>query len=139
MKTCSYCGKGYPDDALVCDVEQTPLGSGILESTRSAGSSPTAKPAIACPACGALDDYKPAVDLCGSFNLLVFLSGGLLGVLFYNAGRPRRVQCNKCGALFNLRTPLSRFSRVIFWLLVAPTVVSIIILLLLLLYTFFVH
>jgi hypothetical protein len=25
MKTCSYCGKKYPDDATVCDLDQNPL------------------------------------------------------------------------------------------------------------------
>ncbi|SRR5579862_2525137 len=137
MKTCACCGKKYPDDAVICDVDRTPLGTGISEYNGPVSSQPASKRAAVCPACGAYDCYKPAIELRGSFNVFVFLAGGLFAVLFHNAGRPRRVQCNQCGALFNIRTRSARVSRVIFWLLVAPTVISIIILLLLLLCTFF--
>lgn len=92
---------------------------------------------MACPVCGAFDGYKPAVELRGSFSWLIFLAGGLFAVLFRNAGRTRRVRCNKCGALFNIRTPLSIVSLVIFWLLVAPTIIGLAFLLFYALYAFF--
>jgi hypothetical protein len=137
MKKCSYCGREYTDDAVVCTVDQNPLTAGVAEDDNVANSRQPAKPTTPCPACGALDDYKPAVELRGSFSLLVFLAGGLLAVFFHNAGRPKRVQCNKCGALFNIRTPLTNVSSVIFWLLVAPTIIVLLILLVALLYSFF--
>ncbi len=31
MKTCSYCGREYPDDVPACVVDQTPLDAGISE------------------------------------------------------------------------------------------------------------
>lgn len=139
MKKCSYCGKEYPDDTVVCAVDQNPLTAGVTERDNLVSSRQSAKQTTACPACGALDGYKPTIELRGSFSLVAFLAGGLLAVLFRNAGRPKRVQCNKCGALFNIRTPSSKVSLVIFWLLVAPTVILIIILLLLLLNIFFAH
>jgi hypothetical protein len=76
-----------------------------------------------CPACGTPDDFKTAIRLGSSFNLAAFVAGGILAVLFCNAGREKRVQCNKCGAVFGIRTPLSIISRVFFWLLVAPTII----------------
>ena len=85
---------------------------------------------MACPACGVPDGCQPAAELRGSFSLLAFLAGGLFAVLFHNASRPRKMQCNKCGSFFSIRTPFSKVSRAIFWLLVAPTVIGIIILLL---------
>jgi hypothetical protein len=63
----------------------------------------------------------------------------LFAVIFRNAGRPRRMQCNTCGALFNVHTPSSRVCRVILWLLVAPVILAILILLLHLLIIFFGH
>jgi hypothetical protein len=32
MKKCSYCGAHYPDDVVVCTVDQTPLGAKSSES-----------------------------------------------------------------------------------------------------------
>jgi hypothetical protein len=137
MNQCPYCGKEYPNDAVVCPHDQSPLVAGVSGPDSPTSPGQPAKPTTVCPACGALDDYKPAVELSGSFSLLVFLVGGLFAVLFHNAGRHRRVQCNKCGALFNLRTPVSRVSRVIFWLLVAPMLIGIVLFLIFLLHTFF--
>jgi hypothetical protein len=79
------------------------------------------------------------MELRGSFSWLVFFAGGLLAVLFRNAGRRRRVRCNKCETVFNVRTPLSKVSLVIFWLLVGPTVVALIFLLIALVETIFSH
>jgi hypothetical protein len=137
MKKCSYCGREYPDDAVACTVDQNPLAAGVAEGDNVAKSRQPAKPTTPCPACGALDGYKPAVEVRGSFSLLVFLAGGLCAVLFHNAGRPKRVLCNKCGALFTIRTPLSRVSSVIFWVLVAPTIILLFFLLVALLYFYF--
>ena len=80
-----------------------------------------------CPVCGAADDYTPTIELRGSFSWTVFFAGGLLAVLFRNAGRRKKVRCNKCDAIFNIRTPLSKVSLVIFWLLICPTIITLII------------
>jgi hypothetical protein len=127
MKICPYCGKQYPDEATVCPTDQQPLASSTESQKEARSIAPTG---VACPACGATDDYKPAIELRGSFSLPVFLAGGILAILFRNAGRGRKVSCNKCAAQFYIRSPLSKISRVIFWLLVGPTIVAVIIFLL---------
>src|SRR5437868_3195288 len=109
MKSCPYCGEQYADDAIVCAKD----GHALDDRTESHESRGTAPPRVRCPACGATDDYAPGVDLRSSFSWLVFLAGGILAVVFRNAGRRRRVRCNKCGALFYIRTPLSKVSLVI--------------------------
>jgi hypothetical protein len=117
MRTCSYCGKHYPEDAEVCVVDQQPLAG-------PAESQPQAAPAsAACPQCGAEDDFRPVVDVRSSFSLPAFLFGGLIAVLFRNAGKSRPVRCNKCQTRFYISSPLSKISRVIFWLLVAPSII----------------
>ena len=121
MRTCSYCGKQYPDDTQVCAVDQQPLTE-PAESQSSA-----AAPKIVCPQCGVADDFTQAIDIRGSFSLPAFLFGGLIAVLFQNAGKSRPVRCNKCDARFFVSTRLSKFSRVIFWLLVTPTIIGLII------------
>ncbi len=92
-----------------------------------------------CPACGAVDDYAPTVELRGSFNWLVFLAGGLFAVLFRNASRRRKVRCNQCEALFDIRTPLSNVSLVFFWLLMCPTIIGLIVLVVALVSSIFSH
>jgi hypothetical protein len=84
---------------------------------------------VCCPACGG-NDYAPAVELRGSFSWLVFLAGGVFAVLFRNAGRRRKVKCNDCGALFEVRAALSPLSLFLFWLLIGPTIIALIIFLL---------
>lgn len=117
MKTCSYCGKQYPDDAEVCAIDQQPLKA-LAESP-----APAAPAKASCPQCGAADDFSRAVELRSSFSWPIFFFGGLIAVMFRNAGRPRSVKCNKCETPFYVSTPLSKVSRVIFWLLVAPTII----------------
>jgi len=84
---------------------------------------------MGCPACGAEGGYTPTVELRGSFSWPVFLAGGIFAVLFRNAGRRRKVRCNRCDALFDIRTPLSKVSLVFFWLLICPAFIGLIILL----------
>ena len=103
------------------------------------GTAPTVakqKQPVNCPACGVSDDYKPAVELRGSFNLLAFLAGGLLAVIFHNASRKKRVRCNKCGAFFSIQTRLSKLSLVFFWLLVLPAIAVILVVLFIFLRSF---
>jgi len=133
MKTCSYCGKQYPDDAEVCVLDQQPL-KGLAESP--AGVTP---PKVTCPQCGAADDFTRLVELRSSFSLPAFLFGGLIAVLFRNAGKARRVRCNKCESRFYVSSPLSKISRVIFWLLVTPTIICLGIVLIIIIYTLFSH
>jgi hypothetical protein len=90
-----------------------------------------------CPSCGATSGFAPAVELRGSFSWFVFLAGGIFAVLFRNAGRRKKVKCNNCGTLFEIRSTLSTVSLVFFWLLICPTVITLIILLLNFLYTVF--
>jgi len=47
------------------------------------------------------------------------------------------VRCNKCNAIFEIRTPLSKVSLVIFWALVCPMIITGILLLVLLLQSIF--
>jgi hypothetical protein len=115
MKTCSYCGRQYSDEVEFCAVDQQPL-SGQSSAKRRVTSG-------TCPQCAAEDDFTPVVDVHSSFNLFAFLFGGLFAVLFQNAGRPRRVRCNRCEARFYISRAFSRFSRVIFWLLVTPGII----------------
>ena len=121
MKTCLYCGKQYPDDAEVCVLDQQPL----KELAKSPAG--VASPRVTGPQCGAADDFTPVLEVHSSFSLSAFLFGGLYAVLFWNAGRPRRVRCNKCEARFYVSSPLSKISRVIFWLLVTPSIILLII------------
>lgn len=133
MKTCSYCGKEYPDDAEVCALDQQPL-KGLAEA--SAGN---ASPKVICPQCGAADDFTPVPEVRSSFSLPVLLLGGLIAVVFRNAGRPRRVRCNKCEARFYVSSTFSKISRVIFWLLVAPSILALIIALIMMIHVIFSH
>ena len=132
MKTCSYCGKQYPDNAEVCDLDQQPL-KGPAQPAAS-GVAPTK---VTCPQCGAADDFTAVIDTRGSFSLTTFLLGGLIAVLFQNAGKARRVRCNQCEARFFVSSRLSRLSRVIFWLLVTPTIICLGLLLIMLIHTLF--
>jgi hypothetical protein len=91
---------------------------------------------VRCPACGAVD-YSPTVELRGSFSWPVFLAGGIFAVLFRNAGRRRKVRCNQCEAVFEVRTPLSKVSLVLLWLLIFPTIISLVILIAAFLYAVF--
>src|SRR6266496_669546 len=123
MKACPYCGKQYSDDAIVCPIDRQPLNdSAELHQKVSAMPGPR----VLCPVCGASDDYTPTVELRGSFSWPVFFAGGIFAVLFRNAGRRRKVRCNKCETLFNIRTPLSKVSWVLFWLLICPTIIALI-------------
>jgi hypothetical protein len=133
MKACSYCGKQYPDDVEVCALDQQPL-KGLAESPAG-----VASPKVTCPQCGAADDFTPVLEVRSSFSLPAFLFGGLIAVLFRNAGRSRRVRCNKCEARFYVSSPLSKISRVIFWLLVTPSIVILIIALIMIIRSLFSH
>ena len=121
MKTCPYCGKRYPDDAMVCTTDQTPLVERLPENTLPTGPHLSAKSTTTCPKCGAFDGYEPAIGLRDSFNFFALATGGILGLIFLNAGRAKRVRCNKCKAIFSVRPPFSKVARVIFWVLVGPT------------------
>lgn len=120
MKTCPYCGKRYPDTASVCELDQQPLKG---ESPRRAN--PRALEGT-CPACGVADDFYHVVEPRSAFNLLVYLAGGVPALIFWNAAKSRRVHCHHCGAGFNIRSTLARFCGIIFWLLVAPTIIALI-------------
>jgi len=136
MKSCTYCGAQYPDDATVCSIDGQLLQSPTENHESDREQRPTR---FLCPKCGAADDYTPTVELRGSFSWTVFFAGGIWAVLFRNAGRRRKVRCNKCEAIFHIRTPLSKVSLVIFWLLIGPTVIALIILLAALLVSIFSH
>ena len=118
MSACSYCGCENDDSLANCRECGTEL------NLPASPSSPpkSAKSPIVCPSCGAADSYKPAVELRGSFSLLAFLAGGLLAVAFRNFSQERRVQCNECANLFYIRSPFSKAAKIMFWLLVSPTI-----------------
>jgi DNA-directed RNA polymerase subunit RPC12/RpoP len=115
MKVCGYCGRENDARLATCFECGTQLPE--FEST------PQVKPtaAVVCPKCGEQDNYKPAIPLRGSFSVPAYLIGGLLGLLFFNASRKRRVQCNVCDAFFDIRSPYARVALVVFWILVLPT------------------
>jgi hypothetical protein len=51
MKKCTYCGKAYPDEATICEIDQQPLaaqGQSITQAAESAPAPParTVKPAL---------------------------------------------------------------------------------------------
>jgi len=117
MKRCAYCG--YENDVTVSICK----GCGSTLPKAESRVIPT-KPVVsgpACPTCGG-QDYNEALALRSSFSWLVFFAGGFLAVLFHNASREERVQCNACGHFFGIRTPMSRLSLIVFWFLIAPTV-----------------
>src|ERR1700743_835625 len=116
MKACPYCGGQYPDEVDLCPIDRHALVDS--QGFKTAGE----KSKITCPACAAVGDNTFTVTPRSSFSLLAFLSGGILAVLFRNAGGNRRVLCNRCDARFYVRTPLSRISLVLFWLVVSPTI-----------------
>jgi uncharacterized membrane protein YvbJ len=122
MKSCSYCGKQYPDDFVTCPIDGTSLGNsdGMNQKIKISAQKRT------CPACGAVEDYSSAIELRSSFSWPIFFVGGLLAVMFRNAGREKRVRCNKCEQLFNIRTPISKLSRAVFWILVCPAILTLI-------------
>ena len=124
MKICSYCGKQYPDDRVVCPLDQQPL-------TDAAEVAPRVAPVVmlrgsVCPQCGEAEDFTHVMDFGGSFSLPAFLLGGLIGVMLRNAGKARAVCCNKCQTRFYLSTPFSKISRMMFWFLVTPTIIFLI-------------
>ena len=116
MKFCSYCGRENEANTVTCVGCGTEFPDGKDPVN---GSNP--QPRMVCPACGASDNYKAALALHGSFNWAVYFFGGFLAVLFQNASREKRVQCNGCGEFFGVRSRMSKVSLVLFWLLVAPT------------------
>ncbi len=125
MKACSYCGRENDVALTACQECGT-----NLPDTEGSVAPAQPKPAVVCPTCGARDDYKASIALRSSFSWLVFFLGGFIAVLFHNASRKRRVQCNACGGLFGVRTPLSKLSLVLFWLLIAPTIIVLVFVLL---------
>jgi len=131
MKACSYCGKQFSDDMEACPFDQQPL-KGVVETPPE-----VVPPEATCPQCGAAGDFTPVIELRSSFSLPVFLFGGLFAVLFRNAGRPRRVRCNKCEARFSVSSSLSKISRAIFWLLVTPSIILLSIALIMIIRAFF--
>lgn len=135
MKSCQYCGAQYSDDVVTCAADEFSLDPSPREEASATGSAPIG---IRCPACGA-QDCAPAVELRDSFSLPVILAGGILALLFRNAGRRRKLRCNKCGELFEICTPLSKVSVALFRLLICPTIAGLVILLFALLYTLFSH
>lgn len=51
MKKCSYCGKEYPNDAMICAVDQHPLvAEGSAGPTTASASAPTPAPRVVKPA-----------------------------------------------------------------------------------------
>lgn len=134
MKSCPYCGAQYPNDAVACAVDGNQL-SAPVQTQQEANDKSAAR--VRCPACGAADDYSATMELRGSFSWLAFLAGGIFAVLFRNAGRPRKVRCNKCEAIFDIRTPFTKISLVVLWLLVCPTIIVLIVLVVALLHTIF--
>ena len=132
MKSCPYCGAQYPEDAVTCAADGHPLD----RSTESPQQSGGTVSGVRCPACGA-GDYSATVELRGSFSWPVFFAGGIFAVLFRNAGSRRKVRCNHCKAVFEVRTPLSRVSLVLLWLLICPTIIGIVLLMAAFLYAVF--
>jgi hypothetical protein len=117
MKKCSYCGRENDDAAVACSNCGTPM---------TEGDTPSAQPTkVGCPKCGTVDNYRAAVGLRSSFNLGTFLLGGIWAVILHNAGRPRRVMCAHCETLFDIRTPGSKLSKGLFWLLISPVVLAV--------------
>jgi ribosomal protein S27E len=98
-----------------------------------------APPKVTCPQCGATDDFTQVIDARGSFSIPAFLLGGLIAVFFRNAGKARRVRCNKCEARFYVFGPLSKLARVIFWLLVTPAIIGLGMALIAIIHAFFSH
>jgi len=128
MKICSYCGRENETVMTACQECGTTLpSSAVMPAPALAPATP--KPRVVCPACGAHDNYRDGIQLRGSFSWFVFFLGGIIAVLFRNAGQERRVQCNACGKPFGIRTPVSKGSLVVFWLLIAPTIIILILLL----------
>jgi hypothetical protein len=123
MKSCSCCGAQYSDDVQVCPQDQTPLREPDI------GKPAPAKVGAVCPGCGAVDDCSLTVRPDSSFNLGAFLLGGILAVIFRNAGQRTRVRCNKCETGFYIRTPCSGLWLFIYWLLIGPTLIGLAILL----------
>ena len=136
MKSCPYCGAQYSDNVEVCPVDQHTLESPTIPRTET---KKAPAPVTPCPACGAVDGYTPVVELRGSFSWLIFFIGGIFAVVFRNAGRRRKVRCNKCEATFYIRSPLSIVSLAIFWLLMGLAIVFLILLLITAIHTFFSH
>jgi hypothetical protein len=132
MSKCSYCGRENDGAAIACVECRTPLTEGTTQSAPGARRS-----RVTCPKCGAPDSYTQAIELRSSFNVGVFLLGGIWAIIFRNAGRPRRVRCSQCEEVFSIRTPASKVSLAVFWLLVAPGVLGIAILLVAFAWTLF--
>src|SRR6266498_3044419 len=126
MKACSYCGRENDASLTTC----RECGTSLPDTEASVVTVQPTQAAGVCPTCGVRDDYKAGIALRGSFSWFIFFLGGFIAVLFHNASRQRRVQCNACGAFFGIRTPLSKLSLFIFWLLIAPTIVVLVFVLL---------
>ena len=124
MTVCSYCGR--ENDAALTHCHEC----GTDLSVPKVISPPVPpKPKVLCPTCGAPDNYQDCIALRGSFSWVVFFLGGFIAVLFRNAGRERRVQCNACSAIFGIRSLLSKLSLVIFWLLILPGIIALVLVL----------
>jgi hypothetical protein len=126
MKSCPYCGAKYSDEVAVCPIDHHPLEQPAKPQSDAPKTPKKSRP---CPTCGATDGYAPTVELRRSFSWLILFLGGIFAVVFRNAGRRKKVRCNKCDTTFYIRSPLSRISLVIFWLLIAPAILFLLILL----------
>jgi len=133
MKICPQCGEKYADEALVCVVDQRLL-VGMPWSAK------TVKPAkVTCPQCGAADDFSYLPEAHSSFSLTAFLFGGLVAVFLRNAGRSRRVRCNRCQARFSISRILNKVSQVLFWFQVAPRVILLMVGVIIIIRSLFAH
>jgi len=72
---------------------------------------------ICCAACGEYDRIEPALQLERSFSNGAFLAGGLLGNLFWSAGKSKRWRCAACGELFFAATYGTRGAKIVAWIL----------------------
>ncbi len=120
MKRCSYCGRENDNTVSICKG----CGTTLPKVESNAIPAKVVIPGPACPACGC-QNHSEVLALRSSFSWLAFLAGGFIAVLFHNASRETRVQCSKCGHFFGIRSPMSKLSLIVFWFLIAPTIVAI--------------
>src|SRR5687767_13960632 len=101
MKQCSYCGKENEASLAMCQG----CGTSLPKSEIPPLLAQTPKSGMTCPACGVPETFTEVAAFRSSFSWIAFLMGGFLAVLFHNASREVRVQCNACEKIFGIQTP----------------------------------
>ena len=107
MKTCSYCGKQYPDSVMVCAADQQPLFAEGKASRK-----------IVCPQCGESENLQKLQQSSDVLRMFAVVFGGLLATILRLVSRPKKMRCNRCRTEFLVQDEAYKGLTAAVWILV---------------------